>query len=81
MLYGGTVFFLVSISYMWWVGFGALHGTRVAAAALLLALLPLGAVVPAIVATALVAVVLIGLSIAEWRWWGSATSRRLRLRG
>lgn len=81
LLYGGTVFFLACISFMWWRGLRTVHPTRVGAAVLLLMLLPVAARVPAIVAAALVAVVLVGLSAAERRGWAPPTIRRRRSRG
>jgi low temperature requirement protein LtrA len=65
-LFGGSALFLATFGYTRWRMFRLMSTTRLAAAAVVVALLPLAALVPALAATTGLAVVVAGLNVVEW---------------
>ncbi|GAA4850359.1 low temperature requirement protein A [Kitasatospora terrestris] len=65
LLYGGSALYLLSFGYTRWMMFGKLSPTRLAAAGTLLVLLPLTVRLPALVALAGLAVLMVGLNVWE----------------
>ncbi|WP_441245953.1 low temperature requirement protein A [Kitasatospora sp. McL0602] len=66
LLYGGCALYLLSFSYTRWMMFRAVSPTRLAAAAVVLALLPLMVRMPALGALAVLAAVLGALNLGEY---------------
>ncbi|WP_354640648.1 low temperature requirement protein A [Kitasatospora camelliae] len=66
LLYGGSALYLLTFGYTRWMMFGTLSPTRTAAAAVVLALLPLMVRLPALAALGSLAVLLVGLNLLEY---------------
>jgi low temperature requirement protein LtrA len=80
-LFGGATLFLATFGYTRWLMFRLMSTTRLAAAAVVVLLLPLGAVVPALAATTGLTVAVAALNVIEWyrvTHSGSVGRRELR---
>jgi low temperature requirement protein LtrA len=66
LLYGGTALYLATFGYTRWMMFRLFSSTRVIGAVVVLAALPLARQVPALAATTLLAVLLVGLNRVEY---------------
>jgi low temperature requirement protein LtrA len=66
LLYGGTALYLATFGYTRWMMFRLFSSTRVVGAVVVLAALPLARLVPALAATTLLAVLLVGLNRVEY---------------
>lgn len=65
MLFGGCALYLATFGYTRWRMFGTVSTTRLGAAAVVAALLPVALVVPGLVALGAVAAVVVGLNVVE----------------
>ncbi len=67
LLYGGAAAYLATFGFTRWVMFRLVSWTRLSAAALVLLLLPAVHGLPSLAALVLLAAVLVGLNVVEWR--------------
>jgi low temperature requirement protein LtrA len=78
LLYGGTALYLASFGYTRWRMFRAVSYSRLGAAAICLALLPLAWIEPAVVSVLVLVVLVASVNIVEARWvrraWPAPTS-------
>ena len=65
LLYGGTALYLATFGYTRWRMFGTISWTRLSAAAVAAALLPIAPLTPGLVALSLVAFVAVALNVVE----------------
>jgi len=66
LLYGGAATYLATFGYTRWRMFRLVSWTRLVTAGVVLALMPVAAIVPAVAALAMLAVVLAALNTIEW---------------